>query len=220
MNTNNKENDKRTQITQVFTHNYETNAWGNAESKSGSGSTLQQTQTLRKELASLLKKLNITSMLDAPCGDFNWMKEMDLTNINYTGCDIVSPLITENIKKYQHHQHTNITFKTLDVINDTLPKCDLILCRDCFVHLQIEEIFKAVKNFKKSGSTYLLTTTFLNPRVNPLNYGITGWRPLNLFAYPFNFPTPICLINENCTEENYQFTDKSLALWKLEDLNV
>jgi hypothetical protein len=35
-------------------------------------------------------------MLDAPCGDFNWMKEVDLSAVHYTGGDIVEPLVNSN----------------------------------------------------------------------------------------------------------------------------
>jgi hypothetical protein len=35
---------------------------------------------------------------------------------------------------------------------------------------------------------------------------------------PFNFPRPIKLINEGCTEGNNLFTDKALGLWRLQDI--
>jgi hypothetical protein len=36
---------------------------------------------------------------------------------------------------------------------------------------------------------------------------------------PFNFPKPILVINENCTEGVMNYTDKSLALWDLNIIN-
>jgi hypothetical protein len=44
------------------------------------------------------------------------------------------------------------------------------------------------------------------------------WRPLNMQLPPFNFPNPICIINEKCTEGEGEFKDKSLGLWRLKDI--
>lgn len=106
----------------------------------------------------------------------------------------------------------------MDIINDELPKADIIICRDCLVHFPTEGIFKAIGNFKKSGSTYLLTTTFTADRKNNIHAKFGDWNPFNLEGPPFNFPKPITIINENCTEANCLYTDKSLGLWKLSDL--
>ena len=187
------------------------------ESKSGGGSTLNQTQTIIQEIPILLNTLNVTSLLDAPCGDFNWMKCVDLTGIKYTGIDIVSSVINQNNNIYANK---NISFAVLDILTDNLPKSDIILCRDCLVHFTIDGVFEAVKNFKKSGSKYLLTTTFTGDRINKLTALMGHWNPYKLTAPPFNFPEPLLIINENCTEANREYTDKSLALWKLEDIVI
>jgi hypothetical protein len=41
---------------------------------------------------------------------------------------------------------------------------------------------------------------------------------LNLQLPPFNFPAPLRLIEENCTEDGGKYADKSLGLWRLSDL--
>jgi hypothetical protein len=38
-----------------------------------------------------------------------------------------------------------------------------------------------------------------------------GWRTLNFQLPPFNFPPPLHLLNENCTEAGGKFFDKSLG---------
>jgi hypothetical protein len=76
-----------------------------------------------------------------------------------------------------------------------------------------------LQNFKTSGARFLLTTTFPKHTKNvDLDHGF--WRPLNMEMAPFNFPQPIEVINENCTEGANQFTDKSLGLWRLDDITV
>ncbi len=119
------------------------------------------------------------------------------------GIDIVDEIIKRNKKKYRLN---NVQFFHMDITKDLLPTGDLILCRDCLVHFSLSD------NFKASQSRYLLTTTFTNLTFNQEKR--TGsWRPLNLEIEPFNFPKPILVINENCTEGEMNYLDKSLALW-------
>jgi hypothetical protein len=199
-----------------FTKVYEDNIFGGADSRSGEGSNLEQTRAVRKELPKLLADLKITTMLDAPCGDWNWMRETDLGSTKYTGVDIVEPLIESNRAKYSS---PTVQFACLDIANADLPKVDLIFSRDCLVHLSFEDAFKVLRNFQRSGATYLLTTTFTNRKSNA-DLGKRFWRPLNKQISPFNFPAPLRTINERCTEGGGSFGDKSLGLWALKDLLV
>ncbi|HEY5589325.1 MAG TPA: class I SAM-dependent methyltransferase [Candidatus Paceibacterota bacterium] len=200
---------------QIFTEYFVNNYWNSSESKSGRGSTIEQTKTLIQELEILLVDLGIESILDIPCGDYNWMQKVKKANIKYIGADIVKPLIKANKEKFKEQE--NVEFKTIDIINDPLPKCDLIFVRDCFVHLSFQEISKSIQNIKKSGSKYLLTTTFPNHKEN-VNSSNGGWRTINLVEEPFNLSTPLLVINENCTEDNLKYLDKSIALWELSEL--
>src|SRR5581483_12277106 len=81
---------------QVFTYIYSVNHWGDTESVSGHGSKLSETLAIRSQLPAILKQLNIKSILDLPCGDFNWMKTVDLHEYHYIGADIVSAIISKN----------------------------------------------------------------------------------------------------------------------------
>jgi len=198
---------------EVFTEIYTRKFWGNAETVSGTGSTLSQTQTLVKELDSLLKHFQIQSVLDIPCGDFNWMQQVDLTGIRYTGADIVKELIDNNIQKYQNTEHRK--FEVLDLLTSPLPAHDLVLVRDCLVHFSIENIHKALGNIKKSGSKYLLATTFTQKTINPDI--VTGhWRAVNLQIEPFCLPAPLLVINEGIPTGEQEFKDKSMALWEID----
>ena len=205
-----------TPITHKFSAIYNTNKWGSQESCSGYGSTLTQTQNIRENLPRLIKKYEIKSVLDIPCGDFNWLSTIDLDLEDYIGADIVSELICANQEKFQSN---NCCFELLDVTSSKLPQVDLILCRDCLVHFSYNDIRSAIGNFKKSGAKCLLTTTFIDRHFNR-NIITGGWRPLNLEKSPFNFPKPLTIILEGCTEANKQFYDKALALWKLADISI
>lgn len=199
----------------VFTEIYKTNRWKSSESISGEGSELKQAETLIIELNSLIANRNISSILDIPCGDFNWMQHVDLSKVNYVGADIVNELIEKNVEKFKGYE--NVNFMVLDLINSELPKKDLVIIRDCLVHLSFEHIFKSIENIKKSGSKYLFTTTYPNHNLN-LDIITGDWRRLNLTQPPFNFPEPLLIINENCTESNGRYADKSMVLWDISKL--
>lgn len=191
-----------------FTEIYRNNLWNNEESRSGGGSTVARTSKLRSQLPELLREKGIRSMCDAGCGDFNWMKHVDLTNIKYLGVDIVGDMIAANNKKYRSN---NKSFLELDVIRDVLPTADLILCRECLFHLSFEDIFSAILNFKKSGARYLAATH--NPGIVENVDTVTGLcRRINFEIPPLNFQKPIHVIEEN-------FSEQCLALWVLDEID-
>ena len=203
-------------IGDVFKQIYLKNCWGSANTISGPGSELTATQTLIPQLNKLLDEYKINSILDIPCGDFNWMRHVDLKGHIYIGVDIVSELIESNIQKYKNGE---IDFKVLNLTSDKLPCADLILCRDGLVHFSYKEIFKALRQIKQSGTKYLLTTTFNR---FPTNYDITTgeWRPLNLQLKPFNFPDPICSIIEYVPSNlPVQYT-KLLSMWEINSIGI
>jgi hypothetical protein len=186
----------------------------NEESISGPGSSLKQTAEIRRSLPLLFSSLEINSMLDAPCGDFNWLPHVELKLEEYIGIDVVPSIIEKNRNRYENELRK---FYVSDIARDFLPSCDLILCRDCLVHFSDEDVFSVLRNFCKSGAKYLLTTTFPQKPAN-MNIQTGSWRPLNFQLPPFNFPPPFKLLNEKCTEGNGQFADKSLGLWLISDL--
>jgi len=149
---------KRSSTKEVFTWIYRTNKWRSSMSYSGTGSSLEQTQHLRDELPKVLKRLNTKILLDIPCGDFNWMQHTELEIEEYIGADIVDDIIKRNTAQFERPGRR---FVQLDLICDPLPHCDIILCRDCFVHLNYESINQAIKNIKASDCQYLIATTFM-----------------------------------------------------------
>jgi hypothetical protein len=206
---------KRPQMRDAFRHVYSTNAWGGRESVSGEGSSLEQTVVLRKTLPSLLRSIHATTLLDAPCGDHFWMKELALDLELYIGVDIVKELIDQNRCRYGGRGKQ---FFAKDITKDSLPCVDCILCRDCLEHLSFEHSFRALENFRRSGSKYLLATTYTQRTHNRDIVSGASWRPNNLQQPPFGFPPPIQLINEECSEGRGKWSDKSLGLWRIDDL--
>lgn len=201
----------------TFTKIYEHNSWGGKESRSGPGSDSIATEKLKSKLVQLFKELEITSIVDCACGDFNWMKDVvvQVPNIDYLGVDIVDKVIEENNKKYRY---SNCFFGVLDIVEDLLPKADLIICRDCLVHLSHNNINKFLKNFIESGSRYLLATSFTADRANEGINGAYGWFPINLQKAPFSLPKPLRVIDEEYKLAAGTQLDKCMLLWSREQL--
>lgn len=207
---------KNKSISETFTYINESGYWKSKESVSGDGSELLVTEELSRKLEQLIRNKYIKSILDMPCGDFNWMQEVNLNEVNYIGADIVENLIQTNQKKYGAN---NTKFQVLDITKDNLPKVDLIFCRDCLVHFSYKDIYKALTNVKKSKSEYLLTTCFYRCEEN--KDIITGeWRKLNFELPPFNFKKPIEIIDEKYTAKGLKYSDKAMYLWKVSDISI
>lgn len=201
-------------MAQTFALFYAENRWGDDESVSGPGSNLARTAKLRRELPALLENIGARTLLDAPCGDFNWIQHTQLGIEQYIGVDVVPDLITRNQKLYRNNDRR---FVLSDLTRDELPRVDVILCRDCLIHFSYRHITAAIKNFKRSGSTYLLTNSYPRWRQNA-NIRTGDFRHLNLTLPPFNFPPPLKQIDEKLPEEQEQFFGKILGLWRLSDL--
>ncbi|MCW5963413.1 MAG: class I SAM-dependent methyltransferase [Bryobacterales bacterium] len=204
-----------------FTRIYETNLWGSEVSRSGTGSADDQTARIRHLLPDFVRELDVKSILDVPCGDFAWMQHVDLGDVAYTGADIVPHLVARNQDRFgaqgNHIAAGSRRFLVLDLTADALPAVDLVFCRDCLVHLSFPNIWKVIANLQRSGSTWLLTTTFpAHPENEDIEDG--DWRLLNFECAPFHFPPPITLLNEGCTEQDGKFGDKSLGLWRIANL--
>lgn len=198
----------------AFRHAYANNHWAGPDSPSGPGASLDQTAAVRRGVPRLCRQLEVRTLLDLPCGDFSWMTTVDLGDTRYIGADLLPELIQANTQRFAQ---AGREFRVLDLLSSPLPAADLVLCRDCLVHLSFADIARAIANLRASRITYLLTTSFPG---QPVNEDIrTGdWRPLNLQAAPFHWPSPEDILVEECTEGDGLFADKSLALWRLDAL--
>lgn len=201
-------------LAQRFQRIHDTNLWGAPASASGLGSEMDATAVLRSQLPQLLARLGATSLLDAPCGDAGWIGNADL-GVRYVGVDIV-PALIEPLRSRSGAQ-AGREYHLADITRDPLPNCDVVLCRDCLVHLSFANIARAVENFRRSGAVWLVVTTFPELHVNH-DCEDGDWRALNFQCAPFDWGPPLELLNENCTEAGGGWRDKSLGVWRLTEI--
>jgi len=201
---------------EIFTDIYRSNAWNGTFSVSGPSGELSQTARIIAALPALFRGHRIRSVLDIPCGDFYWMRQVDLRGVRYVGADIVAELVSRNTAAYER---PGLSFTQLDLLGDPLPRVDLVLCRDALVHFSFADGRRALENICASGSTYLLTTTFLARKRNR-NVATGGWRPLNLERAPFRLSAPTLVLEEGCTMDEGKYADKALGLWRIADVSA
>jgi hypothetical protein len=177
----------------TFTRYALENSWGDSESLSGAGSSLEATRSLRAALPGLISKLGVRSVLDAPCGDFNWFQHVELpAGVTYIGADVVDELIEANRQKYSNDVYS---FRSLDITTEALPRADLWLCRDVLFHFSDRDIFRTLERFANSEIEYILTSCHTEAGSN--HDILTGdFRLLNLRLAPFHFPEPEAWIDD------------------------
>ncbi len=200
----------------VFTQIYHSNVWQGRESVSGTGSDSVETSILIERLPELFGKLEVQTVLDVPCGDFNWMKDAIPAGVDYIGGDIVKELIAENSRRFGNE---STKFTTIDITSDDLPTVDLVFCRDCLVHLSIPLIWKAIDQIVASKSRYLMMTTFHGVEEN-YNIVTGSWRALDFTKPPFSFPSPLLELDEcyGRLTGDTRFL-KFMAVWRISDID-
>lgn len=207
-----KHDNPQDRFTAIFDNNY----WRNDESISGCGSTLEHTENLRAALPALFEKYGVKQIVDAPCGDFNWMRlVVDETGVDYTGGDIVAPLIEQNQQKYGRD---GVRFIQCDITKGPLPKCDMMIVRDCLFHLSYGDILRFLQVFAASEIPLLLTSSHLNDANGFENEDILSgnFRAIDLFGAPFGFSRQVLARiaddpAEICNRHMYLFTQQQVA---------
>jgi hypothetical protein len=182
---------QRLSLADRFTEVYERNLWGDSQSFSGPGSRIESAP-VREALDALERVIaayGIRSIVDVPCGDFNWMPAflVNHPDIDYIGLDIVAPLIARNSAKFPACK-----FAVLDLTKAIPPTADLIFCKDLFAHLIELDVFACLQNIRRSGATYFLASNnfgYKNTEL-PHNKGGTN-RHLDLAAPPYRLPAPM-----------------------------
>ena len=194
-----------------FDDAFRSGAWtSTGESLSGDGSSLAATEKLRAALPGTMEELAVKTLLDVPCGDWNWMSHVDLPVERYIGGDIVTSLIRQNQERFSNPHRT---FRIIDLCTDELPAADLLLCRDALVHFSFRDIWRAIGNMKKARISYIATTTFPATGMNIDQRTGIPWRHLNLEAAPFSFPQPFRTL-----VDDFNRPDQILAFWRVSDL--
>lgn len=201
--------DDDSDVCSTFKNIYKTNAWRGEESRSGPGSSLKNTKDICENLPMLFAKYKISSIIDAACGDMNWMKTiLPLLNCSYLGIDIVDEIIENN---KQEIALQNCSFMCGDIRSLPLPTVDLVLVRDCLMHFSYRSIRQFFHNFIQSNCKYLLAGSHINNGFLNKDIPTGSWRMIDLLIPPFSFPQPMAILKDGSLKQLYLFSGKQIA---------
>lgn len=204
---------KQNDIEAKFSNIFEYNLWGSTESKSGTGSELNYTENLRKWLIDFCVRAEIKTIVDAPCGDFNWMRQvLPILQVRYQGFDIVEAIVQHNSK---HFGTESITFSQANICEDKLPACDLLIVRDCLFHLSYKDIQLFLKNIGTCDYKFLLTTTHkISDDLGNRDIVTGDFREIDLFQAPFYFSKDKVIEEVNETPGKNEIPRKMILIAK------
>jgi hypothetical protein len=188
----------------TFKETYSNGGWvlyKGQESTSGVGSSLAATRGIFEAVQSVMAELEANSLVDVGCGDWNWMRQQNIT-VDYTGIDIVPEVIAQNRK----YARSNVRFEISNAIDQPPPRADMALAREVIFHLSFSDGRAMLKNLATSAD-YVCATTDVDVRFNS-DIRTGDFRPLNLMIKPFNLPRPIALINDSAVSQG-----RFLAVW-------
>lgn len=201
------------------------------ETADGPLATEASTASLREWLPQILRKYEVGTMLDAACGDWNWMRLVDLTGVEYTGWDVDQGRVDrcyaqQKTLKYGGDCVRLPYFECVNLLTvNAVPCFDLILCRHFVQHLPVNELVEWVlTKFTESGSTYLLTTTYPGAD-NTFEWDPHGYdhawkgyfeRAVDLEAPPFCLGPKLEVFHEAPAPAGVIKTPHELALFKLD----
>jgi 2-polyprenyl-3-methyl-5-hydroxy-6-metoxy-1,4-benzoquinol methylase len=200
---------KSASVRDRFAAIYENELWRLKEGQpsSGAGSSELSAQNVIATLPKVISELRISSLVDIGCGDFTWMKQINLS-CSYTGIDIVPSVVSRNQKEFSTAQRN---FMCLDAITEDIPAADAVLCREVLFHLSFSDGMSLIRNVRRSARKFFLATT---ERATGYNSDIdTGdFRILNLQILPYSFGVPILEIADDSVSSG-----RIIGVWKVED---
>ena len=143
--------------------------------------------------------LDVRSIADIPCGDWNWMRTLiDTPHFRkverYYGGDVVPGLVGALRSSFGSER---VQFLPFDLMTQPLFPVDLLIVRDILFHFRTQQGLDVLKNAHNSGSRYLLSTYFPgydNGKRRPGGSGHSGFAPLDLETPPYNLGPPLLAI--------------------------
>ena len=190
-------------IKEIFNKIYAFSLWSNAGYGSGIGSEPSYNKNMRAILTFFVINNNIKSICDAGCGACKWttvwLKELETLNrkIEYFGIDVSPIPITKSKQVMASSYHPKIQLNIGNITRCSLPKADLLFCRDVLQHMSYENIKKCLKNFAKNTNIkYYIIGGYWPGNNKNINTG--DYFDINLTLNPFNLIPDKIISEDNC----------------------
>ena len=148
---------------------------------SGDGSTELGGVGASRILFGLVMALNVSSMIDAPCGAMVWQRSLlnqllhNRRAFRYLGIDVVSSVIAANRHRFQNTSWSakknatrfnpdfRIAFERADLASSSwsVPRgYDLIFSRDALQHNKLADVWQILERFASSDAKYVMLGSY------------------------------------------------------------
>ena len=192
--------DKQAQA--AFDRIAQSNTWGDERSISGPGSTPQTCFGIMAALPDLCRRHGVRRLLDAPCGDVFWLREIlpSLALDEYLGMDISTVVVDQNRQRATTDPRlAGARFAVADIVEDDFPATDLVLVKDLTQHLSNERIRALLRHLAEGPARLVLVSSYYQHR-NELDIVDGDCRTVDLAEAPWRLPEPIERIEEPIAE--------------------
>lgn len=186
----------------IFESIYRRNSWHGAETRSGPGSSLGATSLLQRILPELMEGIGARSILDASCGEGYWMPDLP----GYVGVDVSSIALLA-----ARERHPDRRYMLADICTDELPMVDLVFCRDALQHLSLAEGLVALRNFRLTGATWLMCSSFEDGLNTNISAG--GYYEPDMTAPPFSLGVPWLVVEDGFWDDCRPYPTKFMGVW-------
>ena len=103
--------------------------------------------------------------------------------VEYVGYDISKNSI--RLARENNQDEPNMRFEQLDLVDTVPPTHDVFMVRDVIQHLPLTMGVEALRNVVKSGSRYLIVSSYPSQPRN-VDIAIGGYYGNNVYATPFD----------------------------------
>ena len=165
-------------VRQRFSAIYDSNEWGKG---SGVGSTPENNLLYAMFLQKFMRANRVSTVVDLGCGDWQFSRFIDWTNIDYLGIDVAPMIVERNQRMFGTPQ---IRFEQFDSA-EAVPGAHLLICKDVLQHLPNKFVINYLRIFRNKFKYMLITNDdgpqeYLNKEIDA-----GGWRSLRFDCHPF-----------------------------------
>lgn len=153
---------------EAFDTIYRKKFWQQGTSLSGPGSEGYFAEEYVRIVSDYIKANKVESICDGGCGDFSVGSQLAGQVASYVAGDISRYIIEENRRKFSSLEQ--VEFRVLNLIEDKIPACDLLLIRQVLQHLSNEQIEAVLKNVEGSSVKHVLITEHCRANLSEGDY--------------------------------------------------